>query len=365
MKVIAQTVALQEALNIAGNIVTSRTPKPVLQCLKLTADEDTLTITATDLEVGCRYRLTAVKIEEPGEILIPAARLNGIVRESTDESLTIESEDKVCLVTGPGSKFRVFGYDPAEYPAVTEFPGEEDFQVSPQVLGEMIEKTIFATAKAHSHYAISGLLVEAEQKKLQFVATDGHRLSRTRGTLIEAAKKELSAIAPAKLMNMVQRLCGETEENVLFKMIDNQILVHTPSITLMSPTVQGNFPNYADVIPSETNRKVSLETEEFAHRIRQAALVTTEESSGVKFTFDKKTVTLSSRSPESGEAEIVCPAELNGDPMEICFNPAFMIDALRVVSSDSITVEMNAPNKPAVLKSGRNFLYVLMPVDLK
>ena len=365
MKVIAQTAALQEALALAGSIVVSRTPKPVLQCIKLIAAEDTLTLMATDLEVGCRYQITAVKVEEPGEALVPADRLTGIVRESSgDETLTIETDKEATHLKGAGSHFKVLGYDPSEYPVVAEFPGKADFQVPSAVLSDMIVKTLFATAKAHSHYAISGVLWEASGKKLQLVATDGHRLAQVKGSLPKTASGSAAAIVPVKLMGLIQRLSTETEDMFEVKIDENQILLRTSRATLLSSLVQGNFPKYADVIPKECTRKATINTAEFEHRIRQAALLTNEESRGVKLNFQPKVVTLSSRAPETGEAEVQCPIKLDGDPVEIGFNPSFMIDALRVVDAEEITVEMNASGKPAVLKAGDDFLYVLMPVDL-
>ncbi|MBN1942867.1 MAG: DNA polymerase III subunit beta, partial [Phycisphaerae bacterium] len=313
MKVIAQTAGLQDALALAGSIVQTRTPKPVLQCVKLIADDDALTLLATDLEVGCRYKITAVKVEQPGEALIPADRLNGIVRESSgDESLTIETEKDACVVKGAGSKFKIFSYDPAEYPAIAEFPGEADFQIPAAVLTDMIGKVLFATAKAHSHYAISGVLWEASGKKLQLVATDGHRLAQAKGSLAKSAQSA-SAIVPAKLMGLMQRI-GDADGALAVKILENQILVKTDRAMVVSSLVQGNFPKYADVIPKECNRKAAVNTAEFAHRIRQAALLTNEESRGVKLSFQAKAVTLSSRAPETGEAEVECPIALEGEP---------------------------------------------------
>ncbi len=365
MKVIAQTAGLQEALALTSSIVNPRTPKPVLKCVKLIAAEDTLTLLATDLEVGCRYQITAVKVEKPGEALIPADRLAGIVRESGgDESLTLETDKEACLVKGAGSKFKIFGYDPGEYPAIAEFPGQPDFQIPAAALSDMIGKVLFATAKAHSHYAISGVLWEATGKKLQLVATDGHRLAQAKGSLRKAASGGAAAIVPGKFMGLIQRIAGDAEQTLDVKIEENQILLQSPRAMLVSSLVQGNFPKYSDVIPKDSNRKAVIQRAEFDHRIRQAALLTNEESRGVKLSFQPQAVTLSSRAPETGEAEVECPITLEGEPMEIGFNPSFLTDVLRVVDSDEITVEMTAANKPAILKSGSDFLYVLMPVDL-
>lgn len=365
MKVIAQTVALQEALTLTGSIVQTRTPKPVLQCIKLTAANKMLTLLSTDLEVGCRYQIAAVQIQTEGEALVSAERLGGIVRESGDEeSLTLQTDKEACHVRAANGHFKIFGYDPAEYPAVAEFEGEADFQVSSAMLGKMINRTLFATAKAHSHYAISGVLWEASGKKLQLVATDGHRLAQAKGSLAKAAARDLSAIVPAKLMTLISRVAGGADEMLDVKITENQIFIRTPRAVLVSSLVQGNFPRYADVIPKDCTRKAAVNTAQLEHRVRQAALLTNEESRGVRLSFKADQVVLSSRAPETGEAEVSCPLTLEGEPVDIAFNPAFLIDALRVAETDQVSVEMNASNKPAVVKAGTDFLYVLMPVDL-
>ncbi len=365
MKVIAQTAALQEALALAGSIVATRTPKPVLQCIKLVAADGVLTLLATDLEAGCRYQIAAVQIEEEGEALIPADRLSGIVRESAgDESLTIETDKQTAHVRGAGSHFTIFGYDPGEYPTVGEFAEKADFQIAAAALAKMITKTLFATAKAHSHYAISGVLWEASGKKLQLVATDGHRLAQATGSLGKAVAKEVTAIVPAKLMGLIHRVAGDGDQTLDVKIQENQILVRTPQAVLVSSLVQGNFPKYDDVIPKDCSRKATINTSQFEHRIRQAALLTNEESKGIRLNFQADQVTLTSRAPETGEAEVTCPVQYEGEQLEIAFNPAFMIDALRVIETDEITFGLNESNKPAAIKAGSDFLYVLMPVDL-
>jgi len=364
MKVIAQTAALQEALALAGSIVATRTPKPVLQCIKMVAGGGVLTLLATDLEAGCRCQVTAVEVAEEGEALVPADRLAGIVRESSDEeSLTLQTEKEACLVRGAGIRFKVFGYDPAEYPPVAEFDQKADFAVPAAQLANMINKTLFATAKTHSHYAFSGVLWEAKGKKLQLVATDGHRLAQVKGTLSKAAG-DVTAIVPTKLMALVQRVCSDGEEVLEVKVHQNQILVRTARAVLVSSLVQGNFPKYEDVIPRDCSRKARIQTAQLEHRVRQAALLTNEESKGVRLSFQSDTLTLSSRAPEAGEAEVTCPIKLEGEPLEAAFNPAFMLDALRVVGAEEISFEMDSPTKPAVLRAGSDFLYVLMPLDL-
>ena len=164
-------------------------------------------------------------------------------------------------------------------------------------------------------------------------------------------------------MGLIQRIVAG-EEALAVKVEENQILVRTSRAVLVSALVQGNFPKYADVIPQQCTHKATLKTGEFEHSVRLTALLTNEESRGVKLSFQDKQLVLSSRTPEAGEAEVTCPITLEGEPLDMAFNPAFLIDALRVMETDEITFEMSAALKPAVIKSGTDFLYVVMPVEL-
>ncbi len=363
MKVIAQTNALTEALGLMGSIVAGRTPKPVLQCVKLVAADGMLTLLATDLEIGCRYQVTQVEIVEEGEALIPADRLAAIVRESMEETLTIEVAKETCTITGSGSRFTIYGYDPGEFPPVADFGDQADAEVAAEVLTGMISRTLFATAKEHSRYAISGVLWEIADKKIRLVATDGRRLALTKGSVPDA-NKDLSAIVPTKLMSLIQRIAGGTSQTLSIRLAETQILIRSANAVLVGNLVQGNFPKYSDVIPSETTSKATLETGLFLHRVRQAALLTNEESKGVRLNFDDGVLTITSRAPETGEAEITANIEYEGDAVNIGFNPAYLSDALKVVDSETVCFEFSGPNKPGVIRSGSDFLYVLMPVDL-
>lgn len=365
MKVIAQVAALQEALALAGSIVAVRTPKPVLQCVKLEAKGKTLTLLTTDLETACRYVVSQVEVQTEGEVLVPVSKFADIVRESAGEDAIVISQEKdKCVIKGAGSRFSLLGFDPAEFPAIPAFDDGGDFQVPANALAELIERTLFATAKAHSHYAISGVLWEATGKKLQLVATDGHRLALAKAGLPKAAGRDVTTIVPAKLMNLLGRISAGSEEILAVKLTDSQIMVKNSRATLMSTLVQGNFPKYQDVIPRESNKKATLQTQPFMHRLRQAALLVNEESRGVRLSFKGQELTLSSRTPETGEAEVNLPIKYTGDDLDIGFNPSFLTDALKVVKSEEAVMEFNSGNKPAVLKSGTDFVYVLMPVDL-
>src|SRR5438105_5554025 len=240
MKVICNRGALLDALLMAGNVVASRTPKPVLQCVKLTAENNTLTVAATDLEVAIRYSDAQVQIEKEGEALVPADKLRDIVRESVDDTLSIELAGEQAVIKGQDSKFTIYTQNPREFPPVPDFEGQADFEIAGGHLKQLIGQTLFAAAKESTRYAFNGVLVVAKGKKISLVSTDGRRLAQAKGDLVSAGKLSkdgAKAIVPTKALQLVEKLIDDPEEAVGFQMRENQVIVHTSSATLTSNLV--------------------------------------------------------------------------------------------------------------------------------
>jgi DNA polymerase III subunit beta len=368
MKVNCNRGALLDALNLTGNVIAARTPKPVLQCLKLSAEDNALTVAATDLEVAIRYRNEQVQIEQEGSALVPADKLRDIVRESIDDTLVIEVVGDAANIRGQDSHFKIFTQKATDFPPVPDFEGEPDVQLQGGSLKQLIGQTLFAAARESTRYAFNGVLMVVKPKKISLVSTDGRRLAMAKGDLAPGDKLDKEgkkAIAPAKALQLMEKLLDDPQETVGIQMRENQIIFHTSSATLTSNLVEGQFPPYDDVIPKDADKKMSASTADFLSAIRRAALLTTEESRGVRLAFTKKGLVLTSRSPESGEATINFPCKFEGVDVEIGFNPLFVVDALKVVDTDEISLEMTAPNRPGLLKAGPNFLYVIMPVNLQ
>ena len=368
MKVICNRGALLEALTVAGNVVAARTPKPILQCVKLSAQDNALTLSATDLEVAIRYTDNQVQIEQAGEVLVPADKFRDIVRESVDDTLSIEITGDTANIRGQDSHFKIFTQKASDFPNVPGFEGEADFQIIGGALKQLINQTLFAAAKESSRYAFNGVLLNAKNKKIHMVATDGRRLAQANGDLLNSTKIDkdgVKAIIPAKALQLIDKLIDDPEEAVGFQITETQVIVHTSNATLTSSLVEGQFPPYEDVVPKDTDKKMIASTADFLSAIRRASLLTTEESKGVRLHFSKKGLILTSRSPESGEATITFPCKFEGADVEIGFNPQFLVDALRVVDNDEISLELTAANRPGLLKGGPNFQYVIMPVNLQ
>jgi DNA polymerase-3 subunit beta len=235
--------ALAEALGLLTSVVPSRTPKPILRCVQITADKKEVRMCATDLEVGINYLISEVQVDKSGEIIVPADRLAAIVRESVDEVLVLEASEGACKVTGSDSHFTIYGHEPGQYPVVPDFDGAGDIKISLANLQSGIEQCLFAAAKESSRYAINGVLWEIKDKKLMLVATDGRRLARCRVSLAAAPKGEVPAniLVPSKAMGLLDKIGAGEKDAVAVKLVDNQILMSCANVVISSNLVEGNF----------------------------------------------------------------------------------------------------------------------------
>jgi DNA polymerase-3 subunit beta len=373
MKLICDRLSLSDALTMASGVVASRTPSPVLLCLKLSAKKSatggTLQISATDSEIGIVVTVPNVDIKEEGEALIPADKLNQIVRACDDSTVSISVDRTLATISTDSSTFKVFGYEPREFPGVRKPGDRTDFEVDAGTLRRLINRTSFATARDDSRYAISGVLVDRKKTQLRLVATDGRRLAVARGTC-KGTDGDTTFIVPTKALNALIRLMSDPDATVKVARDGNQVVFQvgdaTSGATLVSSVDERAFPPFEDVIPKEHDRRATCDAAELGGAIRRASLLTNEESKGVRMSFGQKQLTLTSRAPEMGESEVrIDGIAFQGEPIDIAFNPTFIVDVLKVIDSEQVIIELKAPNKPGVIKVGGDFTYVVMPVSLQ
>lgn len=367
MKVKFNRAALAEALSLVTTVVPSRTTKPILQGLKLDAKKDSVAISATDFEISITCLVAQAQVEEKGEAVVPAERLAAIVRESVDEVLEIQSAEGTCHVRGADSHFTIYGYQPDQYPAVPGLEGKAQIKVNLIRLQEAIEHCLFATAKENTRYALSGVLWEASGKKLTMVGTDGRRLARYKLSLSAEAEKKLESekiIVPAKAMSLLDKISAGEKDEAEIRFADNKIIIACGSTVVSSTLVEGNFPKYEEIVPTDHKNKLQLNTAATLSAVKRAALLTNEDSKGVKLSLSEKSLIFTCRAPEMGDAEIAMEVGYQGEAMEIGFNPQFLVDVLRVIKEDSFEMQLGQPDRPGLIKSGQNYLYIIMPVSL-
>lgn len=363
MKFVCDRLALLDALSATSALTSTRTPKPILQCVRLTAEKDQLTLTAYDQEVGLRYRVRQVDVTKPGDTLVGGERLFAIVRESADETLSFETAQDVLNVRGADSHFQIVGQNVREFPPVPDMEGDPNFTIKIGPLRSAVDQTLFAAARENTRYAINGVLWEKQDKKLNLVATDGRRLAMSSASLEKSVGEDALAIVPTKALNLIGKLHFSADESLDIRLSSNQIIFRSERATISSVLVEGHFPKYQDVIPRDQDKKIPLQTAEFLSAVKRASLLASAESKGIRIALSSEGMILSSRAPEQGEATVRLKTEYSGPDLVIGFNPEFLVDALRVCG-ENITLELKDGAKPGVIKSGPNFQYVVMPVNL-
>jgi DNA polymerase-3 subunit beta len=368
MKVVCDRAMLNEAFQIAQSVVNPRSPKPALQCVKIEADKKQMRLLATDLEVGTRVVLSeGLEISEPGEILLPADKVGAILKELSSDKISITVSERTAVLETSDSNFKIMGDDPADFPTVPDFGKDGATEVESDKLVNMIHRTVFATAREAARYALNGVLWEIRGKEIRLVATDGHRLAVAKGQCKGAKSAgQVSAIVPTKAVNLIERSIDDAE-TVEIQIGEKDLLVRAGNRVVYSRLVDGHFPKYEDVVPKDSDKKVELKTAEFLSAVRRAALLTNEESRGVKFTFSRTEAVLSSRAPEMGEARTTVPAAMTGgdeETFEIAFNPFFVIDVLKVIESETFTLQLKSANKPGLIREGTTYDHVIMPVNI-
>ncbi len=363
MKFICDRSTLQEGLSAASSVTLTRTPKPILQCVRLTAETEGLTLTTYDQEVGLRFRVRQVEVTEPGETLVPCDKLMAIVRESSDETMAFETSEDTLHIRGKDSHFQILSNDAREFPPVPDMEGEANIVVKIGPLREAVEQTLFAAARESTRYAINGILWQKHDKQLRLVATDGRRLAMSNASLEKSIGDDIQAIVPTKALGLLGKFHSNADETMDVRVTSNQIIMRSERVTISSVLVEGNFPKWEDVVPRDNDKELSVETSQFLSAARRAALLANVESKGISMKLEGSVMELQSRSAEQGEAQVRLDVTYNGPNLRIGFNPEFLIDALKVCD-DTTTLLLKDPGKPGLLRSGKNFQYVVMPVNL-
>jgi DNA polymerase-3 subunit beta len=370
MKITLARQEFQDALSAVAALTSGRTTKPIFACVRLEAHGDRLELSATDGEAGLRANVTALSLKRPGQAVVQAARLLDIVREMSDVEIALEADERSCHIRGEGSEFKIYVSDPADFPPVAGFDDEPDLRLDGLALKRMIGLTIHAAARETSRFAINGVLWEKEGKRLYLVATDGRRLARAGGPVRDSRTNDFQVIIPAKVLMILDKIFPQpkdpSEWHIDVKILPNQALLRSGGRVLSTILVEGLFPKYQEVVPRDNDKRARLNRNELHGAIRRAALLTTEESRAVRLSFGKNQLIITSQAPEQGEARVQIPAQYDGSPIDIGFNPAFLADALRAVTYDDVYFEMKEGFRPGVLcgEDKSEFLYVVMPVSL-
>jgi DNA polymerase-3 subunit beta len=273
----------------------------------------------------------------------------------------IHTDGTATIVKAPRSEFRLPAEDPLEFPAVASFPADSGHEISTLLVRELVRRTVFATDNESSRYALGGVLVELGDKEVTAVGTDGRRLAMVDSDLEFPASHETDVIIPTKAVQELQRLLGDAGE-VIVKLSDSQISFTVGDSLLASKLIEGNYPNYRQVIPGDSNERVVIGREALLETVRRVSLLSSDKSNSVKLVFSENHIEVTANSPDVGEAQESMDVIYQGPPMQIAFNPEFLQAPLRALDSADVYLDLIDEMSPGVLRIEGTFLYVLMPM---
>jgi len=354
-------------LQAAQNVVSTRTTLPILSNVLLRAADSHLEITATDLDVTVACKVEA-KVTKPGATTLPVKKLFGIVRELNGD-IEIEVDDKnIASIRSGSSFFKINGLAAEEFPPLPKFKDDKKVTLSQDTIRGMLKKTAFAVSTDESRYVLNGIFISLKEGKMTFVATDGRRLALVDEEVDLSEKSSGEFIVPAKAVNELTRLLQD-KGAVEIKFGENQASFalqneNSFSVLLITKLIEGNYPNYRQVIPGEAKERISLMRDEFQQALRRAEIMTSEKANSVKLAFGKNNLTITANSPEVGEARETLAINYKGKEFAIAFNPRYLIDPLAALTEDEVFLELIDELSPGVVKINGPFLYVVMPMRL-
>jgi DNA polymerase-3 subunit beta len=367
MKIICNREKLLHAFQTVAAIAPPRSPKPILQNVKLEVSPSAATLLATDLEVGIRYDVTGIEIEAPGATVLPVGRFGSILRESTDATFRVESDSGGTTIRGERSQFKLPSESPQDFPAIAEFGEASFYELSARLFRELIRRTIFATDNESSRYALGGVKLEWKDNLLTAIGTDGRRLAKMEGptqAVGQPAPFGDVTVVPTRAMQLLERALGEDGSEVQLAVRQNDILVKNPRVTIYSRLLEGRYPRWRDVFPQRPNSlKLDLTVGPVHLAVRQAAIVTSEESRGVDFTFGEGQLVLSGQTAEVGQSRVELPIAYDGPPIGITLDPRFVSDFLKVLDPEkTFTIDLKDSDSAAVCTTDDGYGYVIMPL---
>jgi DNA polymerase-3 subunit beta len=375
MKLSVTKNEMQEKLANIQNIIEKKNTMPILSHFLLSAGKKGSYIIATDIETALKEPLEA-NIEKEGKLCIPARKLFEIVRE-VDGDMSFESVDEQWLKVKAGaSDFKIACLPHTDFPAWPSALGSgevEEVTIDGSMLLEMIEKTIYSAGESDTRYTLNGLLFHAKPENRSFtvVGTDGHRLALIMRQMESEVKEDKKLIVPRKAVSELRRFLSASDEEkekqkVRISIGDKHLLFSVDKIEFLTRLIDGTYPNYENVIPQSNEKKMSIGKDIFIKVLRRASVMSRERASAVRFDLEEEKLTVSSSSPDLGEAKEEVGVDYKGEKVSLGFNARYMLDVLGAMTSDKVVLELQDPLSPVLVKEDGSDEYkcVIMPMRI-
>jgi DNA polymerase III subunit beta len=366
MRVVCGKDELAEKLQLVGRGVSTRTTVQILAGIMLRAADGRLHLSATDMEISVRDSLDA-QVEEEGAVVVPGRLLVDIVRLLPSGEVTLEhrADEGVARLTCGSASYSLNTYGPEDFPRLPEIEPDSAFAVEREAFLDTIGRVGRSASRDESRPVLTGILVRFEGDKLVMAATDSYRLSVKETALSSGPGRELEAIVPARALTELARV-GQTAESETIEVgvQANQVVFGVDGVWLTARRIDGQFPNYKQLLPEQFEAEVHLPREELLDVVRRTGLLA-QRKSPLRLRFEEGELTVSAQTQDVGEARESLPISYGGEALEIGFNAEFLRDGLESITDDTARLKLISPLRPGLLHGeSDDFLYLIMPIRL-
>jgi DNA polymerase-3 subunit beta len=364
MKVTCTRDELLRHLGVVSRAVSTRTTVQILSGILLSAGDGRLELAATDMELSLRSSFEA-EIADEGAVVVPGRLLVELARLLPDDDVEIDHkpEEGAVVLTCGTATYKLHTYNPDDFPTLPDVDKVQLIPVDREAVLETASRVARAASRDESRPVLTGILVRFEPGKLVMAATDSYRLS-VKETAVEGDAPDLEAIVPAKALTELGRIAQTGGELVLGVHENNQVVFGTDGIWLTTRRIDGQFPNYKQLLPETFEHELSLPREELLEVVRRTAVMA-QRNSPLRLRFAEGELTISARTQDVGEAVESLPVAYSGEPLEIGFNPEFLREGIESVADDDLQLRLISPLRPGLIQSAEgDFWYLIMPIRL-
>lgn len=352
-----------EGLKTVQGIVPTKGTLPVLSNVRIECSSGEMTLTTTDLDISIKT-VVACEVLEEGATTIPMKLLFNSVSKAAEGEIEVEVDyqDRTTIKAG-SAKFKLVGLPESDFPKLPQDEEAYAYQIEQTTLREMLRKVSYAASQDDTRRTLKGVLMSFKDKKITMVATDGRRLAMVEQECEFPKDMERDIILPSKAVQELQRsMIGEETASV--KVQKSQVSFKIGSVMIYSKLIEDSYPNYRQVIPGPTEEKIEVDRQLFLDALERANVMTMDEAHSTKLIFSESKLTVTSAANDLGEAKDEVPIKYAGKTIEIIFNPSYVMDPLKAIDDDTVTININNGHSPAVISCGIPFIYVLMPLRI-
>lgn len=358
-----KALVLEAVQNVIGAVGTKNT-LPILSNILIEAKKEVVLFSATDLDIGITYTTNDIQCIEEGSVTIPAKRTLDIIKELPNDTIEITAKKNNTVLLQCGDIiFKILGIPKDEFPTIPGFKNQEACTLTQKELRNLLTATSFAMSSDETRYILNGICIAVSKETIKTIATDGRRLAIATIKNNTNFKKEEKAVIPSKAVGeLIKTLKEEKTIDVFFS--EKQIKFQTENMGILSRLIEGEFPNYEQAIPKEHETKLIINKEALQSAVKRASLLTTQESQAIKLALSKNKLIISKSTPEIGETKEELTAEYTGPEMATGFNPTYLQDVLKTIKKEKVSIEFTGTEKPAVIRQGGEYIYIVLPMQV-